>query len=280
MTVLTFNLSVTDKDNIASVSEPFQMMPATRTIMSDKQIEAYKNAANDKIILHMNYVTRVFKPEAIEVESKERYSLRQYVKLATKLGTRNILLHLPCSSSEMSNLGIGMKVMHDEIIRKNMILHLEIPSWTKEYIKDLGLNASSSEVNGTEAVIDYLTKVLKIIESFPKDSCFIVLDTAHMFANGCEADDMIKIVQKFRPFMRYLHLNGNVNYKFTSDSHVPMFSAKNKIKNFEGMCSAIASEGLICVAEVTKEGGEWKDWEEFAEKFGFRLVKFNERFCY
>lgn len=280
MSVLTFNLSVSDKDNIASVSEPFQMMPATRTIMSDKQIEAYKNAANDKIILHMNYVTRVFKPEAIEVESKERYSLRQYVKLATKLGTRNILLHLPCSSNEMSNLGIGMKVMHDEIIRKNMILHLEIPSWTKEYIKELGLNASTSEGNGTEAVIEYLTKVLKIIESFPKDSCFIVLDTAHMFANGCEADDMIRIVQKFRPFMRYLHLNGNVNYKFTSDSHVPMFSGKNKIKNFEGMCSAIASEGLICVAEVTKEGGEWKDWEDFAERFGFRLVKFNEKFCY
>ena len=280
MSVLTFNLSVTDKDNIASVSEPFQMMPATRTIMSDKQIEAYKNAANDKIILHMNYVTRVFKPEAIEVESKERYSLRQYVKLATKLGTRNILLHLPCSSSEMSNLGIGMKVMHDEIIRKNMILHLEIPSWTKEYIKELGLNTSNSEGNGTEAVIDYLTKVLKIIESFPKDSCFIVLDTAHMFANGCEADDMISIVRKFRQYMRYLHLNGNVNYKFTSDSHVPMFSAKNKIKNYEGMSSAIASEGLICVAEVTKEGGEWKDWEDFAEKFGFRLVKFNERFCY
>ena len=280
MSVLTFNLSVTDKDNIASVSEPFQMMPATRTIMSDKQIEAYKNATNDKIILHMNYVTRVFKPEAIEVESKERYSLRQYVKLATKLGTKNILLHLPCSSSEMSNLGIGMKVMHDEIIRKNMILHLEIPSWTKEYIKELGLNASNSEGNGMEAVIDYLTKVLKIIESFPKDSCFIVLDTAHMFANGCEADDMIRIVRKFRPFMRYLHLNGNVNYKFTSDSHVPMFSVKNKIKNFEGMCSAIASEGLICVAEVTKEGGEWKDWEDFAERFEFRLVKFNERFCY
>ena len=280
MSILTFNLSVADKDNVASVSEPFQIMPATRTIISDKQIDAYHNMTNTNIILHMNYITRVFKAEAIESNSKERYSLQQYVKLATKLGTKNILLHLPSSSSEMSNLGIGMKVMYDEIIRKNMILHLEIPSWTKEYIRDLHINTSASETNTTALVTEYLTKVVKIIDSFPKDSCFIVLDTAHLFANGCEANDMIAIVTKFRPYMRYLHLNGNVNYKFTSDSHVPMFSGKNKIKNFDQLCTVIASANLICIAEVTKEGAEWKDWETFANSFGFKLVKFNKYYCY
>ena len=38
MSVLTFNLSVSDKENIANVNEPFQIMPTTRNLLSNKAI--------------------------------------------------------------------------------------------------------------------------------------------------------------------------------------------------------------------------------------------------
>lgn len=276
MSILTFNLSVVDKKNITSINEPFQIMPSTRNMLSDKTISAYPKCNNDKIIIHMNYITRVFKKDALENDSSERYSLRQHVKLANKLGTKNILIHMPSNENELSNLGAGFKVMYDELVAKGLIVHLEIASWSKSLMNTLEIQKGDPK----EYVTNFITKVVGYMNAFPPNSFYIVMDTAHLFANGCEVDDTIYIMNKFKDRCKYMHLNGNVNGKFTTDSHTPMFASNNKIKDWDKLSKFCASLNIVCIAEVTKYGAKWDEWEKYARDNGFALVKYNEDYSY
>ena len=71
-----------------------------------------------------------------------------------------------------------------------------------------------------------------------------------------------------------------MNSKFTSDSHTPMFSKNNKIKEWEKLSKFCASLNAICIAEVTKFGAKWESWEEYATNNGFKLVKFNKNYSF
>ena len=276
MSVLTFNLSVSDKENIANVDEPFQIMPTTRNFLSDKAIDSYPECNNENIILHMNYITRIFKKDAIENNSSERFSLTQYAKLAKKLGTKNILIHMPSNIEEMENIGSGFKIIYDELLSRDIIVHLEIASWCKALISQMDI----IDKNPKEYISSFITKIIEYMNLFPDGSFYIVFDTAHMYANGCEVDDMIFIMNKFKNHIKFIHLNGNVNSKFTSDSHTPMFSKNNKIKEWEQLSKFCASLNAICIAEVTKFGAKWESWEEYATNNGFKLVKFNKNYSF
>ena len=113
---------------------------------------------------------------------------------------------------------------------------------------------------------------------FPSGKFYVVFDTAHLFADGCSVDDMIFIMKKFKHMIKYIHLNGNINPQFTSDSHTPLFGSKNKIKDWEKLSKFCASLNVVCIAEITKYGTEWKNWETYAENNGFKLVSFNRSF--
>ena len=276
MSILSFNLSVSDKNNVATINEPFQIMPSTRNYLSDISINSYPTCKNEKIIIHMNYITRIFRKDAIESNSPERESLRQYVKLANKLGTRNILIHMPSSKDEMENIGIGFKIIYDELLKKDIVVHLEITAWTKNLMDEMKIYDGDSK----EYVSNYLTKMINYMNIFPANKFYIVIDTAHLYSNGCEADDMIYLIKKFKDKIKYIHLNGNINPKFTSDSHVPIFTKKNRINDWEKLSKFCSSLDVICIAEITKYGVEWKEWEQYANDTGFKLVKFNEKYSF
>ena len=105
----------------------------------------------------------------------------------------------------------------------------------------------------------------------------LVFDTAHLFALGAEAKDQIQLFNKYRKYMKYCHLNGNVNGKWTSDSHAPIMSDKSKLNDWEDLSAFIAKLGLICIAEITKFGKTWEDWDDYAKEFGFDIVKYHEQ---
>lgn len=276
MSILSFNLSVSDKKNVSSIDEPFQIMPSTRNYLSDKSIDSYPNCKNENIIIHMNYITKIFRKDSIELNSSERKSLQQYVKLAKKLGTKNILIHMPYSVDEMYNIGDGFKIIYDELLKKDITVHLEITAWTKDLMNNMKIHDS----NPKEYISNYLTKIINYMNIFPSDKFYVVIDTAHLFADGCEVDDMIYIINKFKNKIKYIHLNGNINPKFTSDSHVPLFGSKNKIKNWEKLSKFCASLNIICIAEITKFGTDWKEWEKYAGENGFKLVSFNDKYSF
>lgn len=276
MSILTFNLSVSDKNNVAMINEPFQIMPSTRNFLSNKSIDSYPNCKNENIILHMNYITRIFRKDALENGSTERKSLIQYAKLAKKLGTKNILIHMPNTIEEVENIGSGFKIMYDELLSRGITVHLEITAWSKALMERMKIFDGDPK----EYVSNFVTKVVGYMNLFPPNSFYIVFDTAHMFSDGCEVDDMIFIMTKFKNLIKYIHLNGNVNYKFTSDSHAPLFTSKNRIKNWEKLSKFCASLNAICIAEITKIGANWENWEKYANDNGFKLVKYNENYSY
>lgn len=284
MACLTFNASVSNKQAIAHLPNPFQIMPTTTVLLSDKAVNAYTQADNSDILLHMNYITKIYTDKAVENDSRERFSIRQYVKLGQKLGTKDILIHMPCSKSEHARTIYGIQIMCEEILAKGMNLHLEIAAWTKDYIADLP--DKTNAVDNIVEFIDWIDGYLKSVEHINDSSrypgkYYFVIDTAHLHANGCNVDDMLAIISRYKDRIKYIHFNGNINQMFTSDTHVPMFDSSNKIAEWQKLSTECARlTNIIFIAEVTKIGAHWEDWQKFASQYGFSLVKRSEQYSY
>lgn len=273
---LTFNASVSNKRVIKDLEDrPFQIMASTRNFLTTQTINNYPKTTNPNLLLHMNYITRPFNNNAIESNSKERFNLRQYVKLAERTGTKDILIHMPSNPEEVNNIEQGFNVINEELISKGLCVHLEIASWSQELITMKKIRGRQNEVE--KYISEFVDEIIEHMKRFPPNSFMIVFDTAHLYALGAEAKQQINLFNKYRQFMKYAHLNGNVNNKLSSDSHAPIMSDKSKIKDWEELSIEIGKMGLICVAEITKYGKGWEDWMDYAKEFGFDLVKFHEQ---
>ena len=274
--ILTFNASVSNKKVISDlVNVPYQIMASTRNYLTTSIISSYPETKNPNLLLHMNYITRVFNNNAIESNSRERASLKQYAKLAKRVGTKDILIHMPTNTVEYKNISQGMRIIGDELLREGLVCHLEIAPWSQDLITFLKVRNNPDVVG---YVSEFVDRIIGLFRMFKKDGFRIVFDTAHLFALGCDAKEQIKLFHKYKEYMKYAHLNGNVNGKLQSDSHTPIMNGNSKIKDWKELSTAIAKMGLICVAEVTKFGKDWKDWERYAKEFGFQLVPFHDQY--
>lgn len=273
---LTFNASVSNKMVIKDLEDqPFQIMASTRNFLTTQTINNYPKTTNPNLLLHMNYITRPFNNNAIESNSKERLNLRQYVKLAERTGTKDILIHMPCNPEELNNITQGFNVINEELISKGLCVHLEIAPWSQELITLKKIRGRQNEVE--KYISEFVDEIIENMKRFPPNSFMIVFDTAHLYALGAEVKQQINLFTKYRQFMKYAHLNGNVNNKLSSDSHAPIMSDKSKIKDWEELSVEIGKMGLICIAEITKYGKEWEDWVDYANEFGFDLIRFHEQ---
>ena len=277
MSILTFNMSVSDREAVATNTDPFQIMPATTNYLFDGSINKYIGCNNPKILLHMNYITRVFGEESIANMSKVRSSLKQYRKLGEKLGTKNILIHAPYTVKEWENLKNGMQVIAEEIAHQGFVAHIEVPAWSKDMQEFMNQDLKQDP---KIYLVTYIDEILKYESLFPNHSLKLVMDTAHLFANGCKSkEDFEFLFDKYRPWMEYVHLNGNKNAIFKTDAHVPIYNAESKLRCWQDVAK-LCSTGFICIAEVTKVGSTWKKWEDFATEFGYKLVKKNDEYMY
>lgn len=273
--ILTFNASVSNKKVIKDMEKvPYQIMASTRNYLTSAAVLNYPETYNPNLLLHMNYITRPFNDNAIETNSRERASLRQYAKLAKRTGTKDILIHMPSNLTEYMNMAQGLRVIGDELIKQDLICHLEIEPWTLELQSHLKLK------DNPQVISEFIDRIISRFSKFPKGSFSIVLDTAHLFALGCDADEQIKLFHKYRSLMKYCHLNGDINPKYSSDSHVPIMSSKNKMTDWVKLSAEIAKLGLICVAEITKYGKQWNEWEDYAKRFNFDLIPYHKQLCY
>ena len=272
MSILTFNFSVSNKSRLVGYNEPYQIMPSTINYIKDSDIDKYRNINNPDILIHLNYVTPIFSSRAIEKGSTVRFSLRQYRKLADKIGTKNILIHMPKSLQEWKNFKLGFKIIYDELLSKDYNVHFEITSWSKDLHKEFG-----KEPNDRVDVVKNYYKVL-FDEAKSLDvlrHVYVVIDTAHAFANGCNEDDIIEIINTYESKIKYLHWNGNIRPMYSSDSHVPIFSSES-LMSYEKMSKEVAKMKKICVCEITKEGEDYVEWNRYASKYGFHLVSDND----
>ena len=248
--ILTFNCSVLDKENLTAISSPFQIMPGT---IRHIRASDFPKFTNPNILVHLNYITRPFSKLAIEKGSMTRYGLKCYKELSIK----DILVHGPASEEEWDNLGTGFKVLKDEI---GEYIHFEIPTFT-------GTFKSQSP-----PIITYLDTLLEY-----SPEAFLIPDTAHLYANGVDGEEMIEIIEKYKDRIKYIHFNGNLSPMGKQDRHTPMFYDNNKIKEISKLSKYIASLNKICIVE-NRVGEDWDKWVDYSVEYGFKLVEYNRGF--
>lgn len=258
--MLSFSLSVRDKDFIYNSKEPYQILPAQRGFLTNNVIENYKktNELHNNILIHTSYMTRVFSPIAFSYNSKIQALLRQYIKFAERIGTKYILVHGPCSENEMLNFDLGLntmkKILEEE--KSKAIFCVEIPSLTKALLE-------KNTNKYLEFFTEYIQKIVDIGFEF-------IVDTAHTFNNGLTNDEVIELLNKFEKHWSWVHLNGNLRPKFTSDTHCAMFDKKNLIPDYIKFCQKIASFKRNCICEVVYKN--YDEWKTFSEEIGLPLI--------
>lgn len=248
--MLTFNISTKGFD--LPNDFPYQIFPS-KGYLSGKLISWFHNKTNPDIVIHVNCILRPFSNQG----EKHRYQLKNYVSLAKKLGSKHILCHLPNTEVEFKNIEKGYEILKDEIYNvcgfDGEIL-LEIPSWRECLIN------SFKNMDPKERFIEYFTPILTKLKD-EKRPIRIILDTAHLYNNGCNCLEDFKFIVKFlRPFLsEYIHLNGDQNEPYTNDIHIPFFMKEGNhmaqhMKDYDEVIRYIINEFkiLICENNFTK----------------------------
>ena len=172
---------------------------------------------------------------------------------------------------------MGLNVINNEIVKQGFMIHLEIPSFSSDLMKQF--MKPSNESTYEHPLMEYLSHFIDEAKKLMNDKIKFVPDTAHMFANGCDSiSDFKQIFEKYDDIIEYVHLNGNINYMHKMDKHCPIFSEYNRIKCWEDLSKYISTRGKICISEITKITSDWEHWEQFANEYGFKLNTFNEKY--
>lgn len=255
--ILTFDVSCSDKKYINNLEYPVQIMPMARGYVKDSILNLYTTHKPRNLLVHASYPILVFNTRAFESDNKIVSSIKTYFKFCDKIGASHFLVHGPKSVPEYKNFELGLKLLKDlyDDIKPNVKICVEMPSFTKEFIKTNNVDFNF--------IAEYFEKIIEF-------GFEIVIDTAHLWSNGMNTEQMVSLLQNFKDNYTWIHFNGNCKEQYTSDQHVAMFSADNKIDDFKTLSIESAKLGKICVCEVVNK--HVKTWQKFAEKAGFDLV--------
>lgn len=281
MAKLSFNVSVAgNKSFLETYTEEFQIMPSQRKIITPSMIASFPEIAAKRLsCVHTSYLTRVFSEKILSVQNFQRTNLLNYLALAERIGFSSILIHGPESMREWRFIDSSFEIVKElnkEHPDVNVIV--EIPSFKGDFINELKQlmtedssvkYSKSSEISVTDYISYYLDRIIK-------NGFEIVLDTAHLFANGCTVEDMIALFTKYAKNMRICHLNGNKNKMFTSDAHCPIFSTKNQIEKVDVLMRFLAKTSLLMITENTSDGTDYVSWQRFAEFYDLKIIANHE----
>ena len=275
--ILSFNVSVAgDKSFLSSYQYPMQIMPQQRKTITPAMLAAYPNIKTTRVAcVHTSYVTRPFSEKMLS-PSFQQLNILNYLALANRIGFQYILVHGPESFKEWQLLDGALNVLH-ELEHKSggqARVIIEMPAFKGTLINDLkkamvnDQSYNKSDVNDI-TVQDYICYYFDRIVSYGFD---IVLDTAHLWSNGCSVEDMIALYKRFDKNMKITHLNGNKNRQYTSDAHSPIFLEKNRIENVDSLMKYLSTTELILVTENASDGVEYVQWKRFADKYKLSII--------
>lgn len=280
MSIISFNFSTAnDKSWIKEYNEPLQIMPQTTKIPTDEIINSYpkcEGIIRDSVI-HTSYITRPFGDIYNNGRINTfRYNIIQYIKLCKQLRYKRLLIHLPQTESEMSNIGSGMNELIKIFSNKenvsldnntNIILVLEIPAFKA------GFNMN---------VVEYFTTIISnFFDKFKYNNVELCFDTAHLFADGLDSEDMIKLFEtkicgkKLIDYSKIIHFNGNQNKMGKSDKHVQMFSPSNKMTNTNKLIEYLNDKNKILITENTTSHSDYDNWVKYAKNNNVKIVNNN-----
>ena len=336
MSILTFNASTTNRKQLSLIECPFQIMPGGRSALTSADVEKFIETKNPDILIHSSYITRPFGKSGPVTEM----NLENYVELGKRLGTKDILMHMPTSKQEYENFQRGLSLLIDLVIKKGFNIHLEITAFAKDLRSKLELclgelpkskltkhmndivhdscyadkgrdeehkspikismqlsddseeiemkiNGKALDISKPETyqelsfkiISDYIDELFGYIPEIYKKQFYFVPDTAHLYADGLDGKLQVKLMDKYKDRIKYIHLNGNISPMMCkTDKHVPIYDERNQIKETDELSKYLSSSGFICVTENSTVSGEYSEWAKYATKYGFKLVPENKLF--
>lgn len=263
--LVTFNCSTSNRRALAELTCPFQIMPGGHKCLSTAELATFEEMKNENILIHMNYITRPF---SNEISAVTKLNIKNCVKLAHRLGTQHILIHMPSNINEYNAYAIGLDFLFKEVCDKGCILQLETNPLSKELRNYLEIDKK----NAAAKYYEYTNHILSMIPQKYKKSVHLVVDTAHLFSNGLYGEDMPAYIQKYLNLIDFIHLNGNLNSILTKDAHVPMYDSRNRIDSVDELMEYLSSIKRILVTENSTEKGKYKRWQAFCKKYELDLV--------
>ena len=274
---LSFNVSVAgDKSYLTKYTYPMQIMPQQRKTITSTMLAQYPSIKEQRLAcVHTSYVTRPFSEKMLS-PGFQQLNILNYLALANRIGFKYILVHGPESMKEWSIMDGPLKIMH-ELEKKSggsSRVIIEMPAFKGTFIENLKSVMISDESypkteNKDITVQDYIGYYFDRIIGYGYD---IVIDTAHMWSNGCSVDDMIALYKRFAKNMTITHLNGNKNRQFTSDAHCPIFLDKNRIDEVDKLMTYLSSTSLLLITENASDGVEYVQWKRFADKYKLKII--------
>ena len=321
MSILTFNASTTNRKQLSLIKCPFQIMPGGRSALTSADVERFIETNNPDILIHSSYITRPFGKAGPITEM----NLENYVELGKRLGTKDILIHMPTSKQEYEHFQRGLDMLIDLVIKKGFNVHLEITAFAKDLrsklelcLKELSkdkltkhlnemvhefkhdklpieismetemkINGRALDISKPETyqelsfkiISNYIDELFGYIPAIYKKQFYFVPDTAHLYADGLDGKLQVKLMEKYKEQIKYVHLNGNLSSMMRkTDKHVPIYDERNKIQETEELSHYLSSSGFICITENPTVSGEYSEWVKYATKYGFKLVPENKLF--
>ena len=272
MSILSFNANTNDKNIFRDLTNHLQIMPGGRSSLSTATVNSFPMVKNPNILIHASYITRPFTEDPSFVTIT---NLKNYVSLGKRLGTKHILIHMPSNVNEFNNYNVGLQIIIETICEKDMLCHFEVNPLSRELRELLGITRE----NEIEKYYEYTDEILKAIPKKYKNNFRIVIDTAHLFANGFTGKDMIPYIDKYKDMIEFIHFNGNKSSISNSkDKHIPMYKSGNNIKEVKELTTYISSLKKLLIAEDSTERGTYDEWKKFCETYDIKIVPFDSHY--
>ena len=271
--MISFNMSVSgDKTWLKNTTEPFQILPQQRGYLTYDQTMMYpkKSKTNEDrdILVHTSYICKPFSDINLDWHSKCFMLLYRYYEFCERIGTRYLLIHGPENLAQWMWFDVGLNAIKkslqvipddynegQELVMRDIVICIEVPSFNKEMFKKFP--------NQFEFMDKYFKKVVDV-------GFEIVIDTAHTFNNKLTNEEVLKLMEKYKDHMTWIHLNGNIRPPETSDTHCPMFDKKNLIPNPIEFTKEIMKFGKKCICEIVYP--KYDEWAQFAKDVGGKLI--------
>jgi hypothetical protein len=269
-------------------------MPTQRGLLNPYKYN--KNTTNTNILLHTGYDFHPFQQEIFNPSSYQVQLLKSYLETCKQLRVNQLLIHGPDQPKSLEFYTAGLTILKSYLDEFNSNLstidniqqnvQLTQTNITQTNTKTTSQNTTSEilnksvQLNQSQQKLKYKLQICIEMPAFCKSmysilnqsdiydftlSYFneavkkgfdIVIDTAHLFSNGLETNQIIDILEIFKNNYKFIHLNGNAHAKFKKDKHTTLTSCPDfepnlipKSNLILEKVSILMNSGKVCISE-------------------------------
>jgi hypothetical protein len=261
--------TIQNKFQSPGINQCFQIMPTRKGLLNPYKY--ITNTTNTNILLHTGYDFYPFQQEIFNPSSYQVQLLKSYLETCKQLRVNQLLIHGPNQPKNLKFFTAGLTILKSYLNDFNSNLEtnyklqicIEMPAFCKSMYSIL------DQSNIYDFTLSYFNEVVK--KGFD-----IVIDTAHLFSNGLETNQIIDILEIFKDNYKFIHLNGNAHDKFKKDKHTTLTSCPDfepnlipKSNLILEKVSNLMNSGKICISEQKCNNITY--FNKLAKEYNFKL---------